>query len=163
MVSKRLIREEGHQRKFLCIIDGTSECSRAVLYAERRATNTGGGLTLMYVSEPGDFQHWIGVEELMKVEAKEAGEEALAKYAAYCREHGSIDPELVYKEGVTIDVIRNTIEEDQDIAALVLAAGESNDGPGPLVSALAGSKNVYSIPVIVVPCGMTDEEIDSVT
>jgi len=37
MVSKRLINEEGHQRKFLCVVDGSSECSRAVLYAERRA------------------------------------------------------------------------------------------------------------------------------
>jgi len=163
MVSKRLIKEEGHQRKFLCVVDGTSECSRAVLYAERRASNIGGALTLLYVSEPGSFQHWIGVEEVMKVEAREEGEAALEKYAQYSREHGNTDPELIYREGKTIEQLQQLIEEDQDIAALVLAAGDNKDGPGPLVSALAGSDSAYSIPVIVVPCTMTDEEIESVT
>lgn len=163
MVSKRLIHEAGHQRKFLCVIDGTSECSRAVLYAERRASNIGGGLTLLYVSEPESFQHWIGVEEVMKIEAREAGEAALEKSAQYSREHGNTDPELIYREGKTIEELQKLIEEDQDIAALVLAAGDSKEGPGPLVSALAGSSSTYSIPVIVVPCTMTNEEIESVT
>ena len=163
MVSKRLIREEGHKRKFLCVVDDTSECNRAVLYAERRATNTGGNLELLYVSEPEDFQHWLGVEEIMKQEARETGEAILEKYAQYSRENGSIDPELIYKEGKKYEELLTLIEEDQDIAVLVLAAGESADGPGPLVSALAGSGAAFSIPVIVVPCNMSDEEIDSVT
>ncbi len=163
MVSKRLIREEGHQRKFLCVVDDTSECNRAVLYAERRATNTGGSLELLYVSEPEDFQHWLGVEEIMKAEARETGEAALEKYAQYSRDHGSIDPELIYREGKTYEELQKLIEEDQDIAVLVLASGDGNEGPGPLVSALAASGTAFSIPVIVVPYNMSDEEIESVT
>ena len=81
MVSKRLIHEEGHKRKFLCVIDGTSECDRAVLYAERRATKAGGALALLFVSEPESFQHWIGVEKIMQAEARGEGEAALEKYA----------------------------------------------------------------------------------
>lgn len=163
MVSKRLIHEEGHKRKFLCVVDDSQECDRAVLYAERRATSTGGSMELLYVSEPESFQHWIGVEEIMKEEARETGEAVLEKYAQYSREHGSIDPELIYREGKKLDELQSLIEEDQDIAVLVLAAGESTEGPGPLVSALAGGEGTFSIPVIVVPCGMTDEEIESVT
>mgnify|MGYP001205371065 CR=1 FL=1 len=163
MVSKRLINEEGHNRKFLCVIDNTAECNRAVLYAERRATKIGGGLTLVYVSEPESFQHWIGVEEIMKAEAQEVGEEALQKAAEFCREHGSIDPELLFRQGKTHEEVLKLIEEDQDIAVLVLAASDSVDGPGPLVSALGGSGNAYTIPVIVVPCNMTFDEIESVT
>ena len=163
MVSKRLIHEEGHDRKFLCVIDGTSECDKAVLYAERRATKIGGGLTLLYVSEPESFQHWIGVEKIMEAEAQETGEAALEKYAQFCREHGNIDPELIFRQGKTHEQVLKLIEEDQDIAVLVLAAGDSAEGPGPLVSALGGSGNAYTIPVIVVPCNMTFDEIDSVT
>ena len=163
MVSKRLIHEEGHKRKFLCVVDNSSECDRAVLYAERRATNTGGNLELLYVSEPESFQHWIGVEELMKAEAREVGEAILEKYAQYSRDHGNIDPELIYREGKKLEELEKLIEEDQDIAVLVLAAGDSSEGPGPLVSALAGGGSTFSIPVIVVPCSMTDEEIESVT
>ena len=163
MVSKRRINEEGHKRKFLCVIDRTSECDRAVLYAERRATKVGGALTLLYVSEPESFQHWIGVEQIMSAEAREMGEEALQKYAQFCREHGNIDPELIYREGKTHEEILALIEEDQDIAVLVLAAGDSSEGPGPLVGALGGSGNAYTIPVIVVPFNMTLEDITSVT
>ncbi len=163
MVSKRLIREEGHKRKFLCVVDDSSECDRAVLFAERRATNTGGSLELLYVSEPEDFQHWLGVEEIMKAEAREAGEAVLEKYAQYSREHGSIDPELIYREGKKLEELEKLIEEDQDIAVLVLAAGDSSEGPGPLVSALAGAGSTFSIPVVVVPSTMSDEEIESVT
>ena len=124
MVSKRLSHEEGHKRKFLCVVDSTTECEKAVLYAERRATNTGGALALLYVYEPEDFQHWLGVEEVMKAEAKERGEEHLNKYAEFCREHGSIDPQLIYREGRPREQILQLVEEDQDIAILVLAAGD---------------------------------------
>ena len=163
MVSKRRIHEEGHKRKFLCVIDSTTECQKAVLYAERRATNTGGALALLFVSEPESFQHWIGVEEIMKAEARELGEEKLQEYAQYCRDHGKIDPELIFREGSTIENILELIEEDQDISLLVLAAGDSSEGPGPLVSSLGRSGSSFSIPVVVVPCEMTVEDIESVT
>ncbi len=163
MVSKRRIHEEGHKRKFLCVVDASSECEKAVLYAERRATSSGGALALLYVSEPESFQHWIGVEEIMKAEAREAGEAELERYAQFCREHGSIDPELILREGKTLDQILELVDEDQDIALLVLAAGDSSEGPGPLVSSLGGVGSLFSIPVVVVPCEMTFDDIESVT
>lgn len=163
MVSKRRIHEDGHKRKFLCVIDSTSECEKAVLYAERRATNTGGALALLFVSEPETFQHWIGVEEIMKAEAREVGEEQLEKYAQFCRDHGSIDPELLFREGKTREVIEDLVDEDEDMSLLVLAAGDGKEGPGPLVSSLGGAGSVFSIPVVVVPCSMTFEDIESVT
>ena len=69
MVSKRLSREAGHRRKFLAIIDDTPECERAVAYASRRAQTTGGVLVLLYVIEPGEVQHWLGVEKIIRDEA----------------------------------------------------------------------------------------------
>ena len=163
MVSKRRIHEEGHKRKFLCVVDSTNECEKAVLYAERRATNTGGALALLYVSEPESFQHWIGVEEIMKAEAREAGEAELEKYAQFACDHGSIDPERFFREGITKEEIEKLVDEDEDISLLVLAAGDGSDGPGPLVSSLGGSGSSFSIPVVVVPSSMTFEEIESVT
>ena len=38
----------------------------------------------------------------------------------------------------------------------------SNEGPGPLVSLIAGpSGNAYPIPVTVVPGNLTDEQVDA--
>lgn len=163
MVSKRLIHEAGHKRKFLAVVDDSSECDRAVLYAARRAATTNGGLALLYVIPPGDFQHWIGVEEIMRAEANEAAETHLDRSAQYSREHCDIDPEKVLREGKTADEILKLIEEDQDIALLVLASSDSSEGPGPLVSSIAGRGSAFPIPVVVVPCAMSDDDIYSVT
>lgn len=161
MVSKRLSREAGHRRKFLAIIDDTPECERAVAYASKRAKSTGGVLVLLYVIEPGDFQHWLGVEKIMREEAMQAAGAALDVYATKVREQVGIEPELVIREGKPAEEIHKLIEDDQDIAILVLAAGAAKEGPGPLVASIAGKGAAFPIPVTVVPQNLSDEEIDS--
>jgi len=161
MVSKRLSREAGHRRKFLAIIDDTPECERAVAYASKRAKSTGGVLVLLYVIEPGDFQHWLGVEKIMREEANQAAGAALDVYATRVRETIGIEPELVIREGKPAEEIHKLIEDDQDIAILVLAAGAAKEGPGPLVASIAGKGAAFPIPVTVVPQNLSDEDIDS--
>ncbi|SFI85597.1 universal stress protein [Aerobium aerolatum] len=163
MVSKRLSREEGHRRKFLAIVDDTPESERAIAYAARRARSTGGAAVLLYVIEPGDFQHWLGVEQIMREEASAAAAAALAAQAAKVRERVGIEPELVVREGKPSEQIHKLIEEDQDIAILVLAAGNAKEGPGPLVASIAGKGAAFPIPVTVVPMSISDEDIESFT
>jgi nucleotide-binding universal stress UspA family protein len=160
MVSKRLSREAGHRRKFLVVIDQTPECDRAIVYAASRAARTDGGLVLLYVIQPGDFQHWRGVESIMRAEAMDEAEERLGDAAARVRAFAAVDPELVIREGKPAEAILALIEEDQDIAILVLATGTGSDGPGPLVTALAGkTATVFPIPVTLVPGDLSDDEI----
>ncbi|MDH7784474.1 nucleotide-binding universal stress UspA family protein [Ochrobactrum sp. 19YEA23] len=162
MVSKRLSRESGHRRKFLAVIDETPECGRAVAYAARRAKNTGGSLILLFVIDDSDFQQILGVGEIMRSEAQDRARSALEKFAAVVREDQGIEPELSIREGQTAEELLSLIEEDQDIAILVLAAGSGKEGPGPLVQSLAGRAQ-FPIPVTVVPAGLTDDDIDAVT
>ena len=161
MVSKRLIREAGHRRKFLTVIDDTPECERAVAYASRRVKTTGGALVLLFVIESGDFQHFLGVEKIMREEATAAASSALDAIASQVRDRDAIEPELVIREGAAATEIHKLIEEDQDIAILVLAAGGAKEGPGPLVASIAGKAAAFPIPVTVVPYNLTDEDIDS--
>ncbi|MEJ5901015.1 MULTISPECIES: universal stress protein [Ochrobactrum] len=162
MVSKRLSRESGHRRKFLAVIDETPECGRAVAYAARRAKNTNGSLILLFVIDDSDFQQILGVGEIMRAEAQDRARSALEKFAAVVREDQGIEPELSIREGQTAEELLSLIEEDQDIAILVLAAGSGKEGPGPLVQSLAGRAQ-FPIPVTVVPAGLTDDDIDAVT
>ena len=162
MVSRRLSREAGHRRKFLDVIDETPECERAVAYASRRAKTTGGVLLLLFVIDSADFQQFLGVEQIMRAEAQERANSTLSKFAASVRETIGIESELAVREGITSEEIRKLIEEDQDIAILVLAAGSGKDGPGPLVQSLAGRES-FSIPVTVVPYNLSDEDIDAIT
>ncbi len=76
------------------------------------------------------------------------------------RSFGAIEPELVIREGNRADEIVKLIEEDEDIAILVLAAGMDKEGPGPLVTALAGQQaGSFPIPMTIVPGNLDDEAI----
>lgn len=161
MVSKRLSSLEGHRRKFMAVIDNTPECAKAVHYAGRRAKNSNGGLVLVYVIPEGDFQQWRGVEAIMRAEAREEAENAVATAAALVREDIGIEPEIVIREGKDAEEINAVIEEDRDIAILVLAAGSAKEGPGPLVASIAGRGAAFPIPVTVLPDTLTNEEIDA--
>ena len=160
MVTKRQVREEGHRRKFLAVADNTPECARAVKYAARRAAAIDADLVLVYVIVPGDFQHWLGVEEVMRQEARAECDTVLQKFSKSVAEDAGITPELVVREGTVSQEISDLIEEDQDIALMILAAGDDNEGPGPLVTSVAGSGSAFPIPVTVVPNSLTDEDIE---
>jgi nucleotide-binding universal stress UspA family protein len=161
MVSKRLSREAGHRRKFLVIIDDTPECERAAAYAAQRMKSTNGILVLHYVIEPDDFQHWLGVEKIMRDEANATARNTLDGYASKIRERFGIEPELVVREGKPVEELHKAIEEDQDIAILVLAASAGKEGPGPLVASVVGKAAAFPIPVTVVPQSLSDDEIES--
>lgn len=161
MVSRRLSGEAGHRRKFLAVVDNTPECEHAIAYAARRARSTGGAVVLLYVIETADFQQWLGVEQIMREEASAAAAATLDTHARRVRETVGIEPELVVREGEPAPEIHKLIEEDQDIAILVLAAGGAKEGPGPLVASVAGKGAAFPIPVTVVPAGLTDEEIET--
>lgn len=148
------------KHKFLVIIDDTEECGRALRFATRRAEQ-GAGLTLLYVIVPGDFQHWLNVETIMREEAEAKAKSTLDLFAKEVASHSSIKPELVIREGVLAEEIVKLIEEDKAIGILVLAAATGTEGPGPLVSNLAGKvSGTFPIPITIVPGNLTDAEID---
>jgi nucleotide-binding universal stress UspA family protein len=145
-------------RKFLVVVDKTPECRVAVRFAARRAQHTGGRVTLLCVAQPADFQQWRGVEEIMKDEAHQEAEGLVYAAAKTVNELAGIIPELVISEGRPTEVLLELIKSDRDISILVLAAGISKEGPGPMVTLFAGG--VQPIPVTIVPGNFNDEKID---
>jgi len=150
--------------KFLVVVDETPECRLALRFACRRAARTRGGVVLLFVIEPAEFQHWMAVENLMKEEAREEAERILQELATEVNEESGIVPEFRIREGRKQDEILAMLDEDPDIRLLVLGASAEKEGPGPLVSALAGQMSgSMRVPVTVVPGSLTTEEIDEVT
>ncbi len=150
-------------RKFLVVIDGTPESRAALRWAERRAHSASGGLVLAAILEPGGFEHWLGVESLMKQEAREEAQGILVKLAEEVKKIAGREPETHILEGDKITEIVKLIDSDTTISTLVLAAGTDPEGPGPLVSALATGKAGFHIPVTIVPGELSDEQIDALT
>ncbi|MEM7422579.1 MAG: universal stress protein [Pseudomonadota bacterium] len=149
-------------RKFMVVIDETPECKNAMRFAARRAQNTGGGVVMLYVITPDEFQHWVGVAELMRQEARDNAENRLGELSAELQTLSGVTPEFVIREGQRAEEVLALIEHDPEIGVLVLGAN-IGDSPGPLVSQLVAKMGGrMPIPVTVVPGGMTLEEVDTV-
>ena len=147
--------------KFLVVVDETPECRLALRFAAKRARRTGGGVALLRVIEPADFQHWMAVEKIYLEEAHAEAQEILQKLAAETYEIAGLMPELLIRDGKKRDAVLKLIEEDRGIRILVLGASIEREGPGPLVSLIAGQlAGSMRVPITIVPGGLTPEEID---
>ena len=153
--------EGAKRRKFLVVVDGTPESEVAIHFASLRAKHTDGVVTLLAVLEPGDAsQQWLGVKNIMQEEAREEAEQLLHRLASHVNEYAGIRAELIIREGRRAEQVKALIEEDKDIAILVLAAGIGKEGPGPLVTLVAaGRDKAFNIPVTVVPGDLSEEEL----
>jgi nucleotide-binding universal stress UspA family protein len=161
---RRRSYEAGHQPKFLVVLDETAECDRAVYFASRRAARIGAVVVMLHVIEPGDRnQVWLKVAELMRAEQQEEAQAALEKYAALAQAVAGVTAERVIREGDKAAEILRLIEADEDIAALVLAAGTEMEGPGVLVTELARTAGSYPIPIAIVPGHLSDAELDALS
>ncbi len=149
-----------HKRKFLVVIDDTEECDRAVTFAAHRAKRTKGEVELISIIGNDQFQHWLGVENVLRAEAREAAERLLDEKEQDIRSIGDIQVTKIVREGRMAEEIEAQIAEDPDIAILVLAAGTSSEGPGPLVSDFTTrGANALPVPVTIIPGNVSDEHI----
>lgn len=164
MSIKRRSYEAGHSPKFLVVIDDTPECDRAVHFASRRAMRTGASVIMLRVIETEDRnQQWLGVADIMRAEAHEEANAVLDRHAARAASITGVMPERVIREGDKAEELLKLIEEDEDIAVLVLAAATAKDGPGPLVAALAKNAGEFPIPIGIVPGHLSDEDLDTMS
>jgi nucleotide-binding universal stress UspA family protein len=146
------------------VVDDSPECRLALRFAFRRAARTGGGVVLLYVIEPADFQHWVAVENLMREEAREAAEEVLHTLADEVSQWSGIMPEFAIREGRKQEQVITLLDDEPEIRLLVLGASAEKDGPGPLVTALAGlNSGDLRVPITVVPGTLSIEQIDEIT
>ncbi|MDH3263477.1 MAG: universal stress protein [Paracoccaceae bacterium] len=150
-------------RKFLVVLDDSRECLNAMRFAAMRAAKTGGGVTILSVIPPEEFQHWIGVGDIIREEARERIEAHFEVFAKWMRDRQGVDPELVIREGEAVPEILAQIREDPEIGVLVLGAGNEKSGPGPLVSQLTRSSGTLPVPITIVPGELSKERLESVT
>ncbi|MBL4926905.1 universal stress protein [Fuscibacter oryzae] len=150
-------------RKFLVVLDDTRECLNAMRYAAMRASHTGGGVQILSIIPPDEFQHWMGVADLMRAEARERIEAHFEVFAKWMRDKQGVNPELVIREGDPVNEILAQIREDSEVAILVLGAGTEKNGPGPLVSHLTRNAGTLPVPITIVPGDMSKERLEAIS
>jgi Universal stress protein family len=151
-------------RKFLVILDDTPEMLNAMRYAALRAQKTGGGVVMLAVISPEEFQHFMGVADVMRAEAHEKIEAHFQVFKDRMEKREGITPTLVVREGDKVDAVVEHLKSDPEIGVLVVGAGTEKGGPGPLVAALTGRRLAdLRVPITVVPGSMTKEDIIAAT
>lgn len=150
-------------RKFLVVLDDSRECLNAMRFAALRAAHTGGGVQVLSIIPPEEFQHWMGVADLMRAEARERIEAHFEVFAKWMRDKQGVNPELIIREGDPVVEILAQVKEDPAVGILVLGAGTEKSGPGPLVTAMTRSSGSLPIPITIVPGDMSKERLESIT
>jgi hypothetical protein len=147
-------------RKFLIILDDTPEMLNAMRFAAIRASKTGGGVEMLAVISPEEFQHFMGVADVMRAEAREKVEAHFQLFKDRMEKREGITPTLAVREGDKVDAIIAHIKADPEIGVLVVGAGVDKAGPGPVVAALTGRRmGELRVPITIVPGSMTKEDI----
>ncbi|WP_212525024.1 universal stress protein [Actibacterium sp. MT2.3-13A] len=150
-------------RKFLVVLDDSRECLNAMRFAAMRAAHTGAGVQILSIIPPEEFNHWIGVSDIMREEARERIVAHFEVFAKWMRDRQKVDPELVIREGEPVDEILAQVREDPAIGVLVLGAGSGKKGPGPLVTQLTRNSGSLPVPMTIVPGEMSKERLEAVT
>jgi nucleotide-binding universal stress UspA family protein len=150
-------------RKFLVVLDDSRECLNAMRFAAMRASKTGGGVQILSVIPPEEYEHWIGVGEIMRQEARERIRAHYEVFAKWMRDKQGVDPELVIREGEVVAELLAQIREDEEIGILVLGAGTEKGGPGPLVTQLTRTSGSLPVPITIVPGELSKERLESIS
>jgi hypothetical protein len=123
-----------------------------------------GGVVMLRIIEIEDQnQQWLGVADIMRAEAHEAAEAALDRAAGRANGIAAITPERLIREGAAMEQLLAVIDEDPDIAMLVLAASPGAEGPGPWVALLTHALGTFPVPVTIVSGALSDQSVDSLT
>ena len=72
-------------------------------------------------------------------------------------------PQRVIREGEKTQELLNLIEDDEDIAILVLAAATGKEGPGRWSPVSRKNAGDFPIPVAIVPGHLSDEDLDAMS
>lgn len=162
MVSKKKTLKPESKKKILVVIDETPECRRAVAFAAQYAQNNNRTLILFSVVDSVEFQHFLGVNNVMRMESTQIAHKMLEEIATEVRAMHALETATIVREGKKIDEIFKLIDEDKKIVLIVLAASGHNEGPGPLVQLIGNRGTAFSIPVTVIPSNLADEDIESI-
>jgi len=150
-------------RTYLTVIDETEEAAKALRFASRRAMKTKGALHILALVENEDFVAWGGVQATLEEEAKNRAEALVASAAGTLFDETGVRPAITVKNGKGTAAVKELLKDMEGLAALVLGAAKSG-GPGPLVSHFSGTESGnLACPVMIIPGGLSNEDIDSLS
>ena len=156
--------KETDYRVFLVVVDDSEELHQALYYACRRVRRLEGKIALMHCIPPAEFQHFAGVGELMREEARQEAENLLRVNSEWVHELTGHNPVVYLREGDPKTELIKLIDEEKEISILILGADTSGDTMGPLITYLTTKGAAQCrVPITIVPGNLSDEDLDLLT
>lgn len=147
-------------RTYLVVIDETAEAEIALRFAARRASKTGGAVEILALIPPQEFNAWGAVQAAIEAEARDHAESLVKGALETLADETITQPVIRLKQGDAVAAIKETLNENPEIGALVLGAAAGGN-PGPLVSHFAGSESgSLPCPLMIVPGSLSVEALD---
>lgn len=149
---------------YLVCVNSEDYSQTALQFACKLAKTNNGLVTILHVIEPSEYHSFGGVEKAMQSEKQESAQELMDDLSQKASEWFGSATILQVKEGKIEDEIIEVVENDETINMMIV--GAASDGASkskilpPLVSSL-GSK--LSIPMMIIPGNLSDEQIDDLT
>lgn len=146
-------------RNYLVVMDETDEAKTALRFASLRAARTGGAVHILALVPQQTFNAFGGVQATIEQEARERAEVIANSAAGNIFAESGRMPQIAVRTGNPQEVVRTYLDEQEDVAALVLGA-DREGGPGPLISYFAGIAGSLPCPLYVVPGGLDNTALD---
>ena len=143
---------------FLVVIDGTPECESAVRYAARRSELAEKELVVIVAIDNQKETHWLGVERKIIEEAEENTKILIEQLQKNISGFSKVNISYEILHGSKNNIVNNIIRDKSDIGYLVIASNNKGESPGELVEFI--SKSGFSIPVVVIPGDISNDNID---
>ena len=84
--------------------------------------------------------------------------DALEELSVNVRSYSDVSCDYIIEHGSKLEAVKNLINLDNSISLLILASNKKDKNPGILVETISGDG--YSIPVVVIPGNLSDNDID---
>jgi nucleotide-binding universal stress UspA family protein len=147
-------------RIYLTVIDDSPEAEIALRFAARRAVKTGGGVEILALVPPQEFIAFGGIQATIEEEARANAEALVTRAAGTLMEEAGLRPAITVREGDGPRIVREMIDANPNVAALVLGAAASGP-PGPLIAHFAGAEaGALPVPLMIVPGSLDRDAID---
>ncbi len=152
------------QSRYMVCIDGSDVARKAMRFACMKAKKRNLLIDLLHVVPPVESQSLESIQEKMESDLRANAEKMLQEHADEAMDLSGHMPSLLIRHGDIVDEIIKQIDEDSDYDANMLVLGIEPDkgSRGKLASRIIGHMGTkISIPIMLVPSNLTDEQMES--
>lgn len=149
---------------YLVCVNNEKYSETALQFACNLAKTNNGLITILHVIEPSEYHSFGGIEKAMQTEQQNNAQELMDNLSQKASEWFGASTILQVKEGKIENEIIQVVENDKTIKMMIVGAAPDGASKSkilpPLVSSL-GSK--LSIPMLIIPGNLSDEQIEDLT